>query len=107
MHIHEYAYDGYCRVMKTKELMMAERMGHIFRRDCLLTHVIEENIKGSDDVEEDVSNYWKTREKKLKEEALDRTIWRKSIWKSVWTHRGKQYGVNNEELNWFHYPLES
>jgi len=39
-------------------------MGHTFRRDCLLSHVIEENIKGTEDKEEDVSNYWTTREKR-------------------------------------------
>jgi hypothetical protein len=55
-------------------------MGHIFRTDCILTHVIGENILGKGRRGIDVSNYWMTREKrrywKLQEEELDHTLWR-------------------------------
>jgi hypothetical protein len=58
---------------------------HILRRNCLLKHVIEENLEGRiemigrrgrrrkqllDDLEEKI-RYWK-----LKEEALDCILWR-------------------------------
>jgi hypothetical protein len=61
------------------------RIGHIMRRNCLLKHVIEGKLEGRiemterrgtrrkqllDDLKEK-RKYWK-----LKEEALDRTLWR-------------------------------
>jgi hypothetical protein len=63
----------------------ADCIGHILRRNCLLKHVIEDNIAGRvevtgrrgkrckqplDDLKE------KRRYCKLKEEALDRSLWR-------------------------------
>jgi hypothetical protein len=59
--------------------------GQVLRRNCLLKHVIERNMEGSIEVTEirgrrrkqlldDLKKnrgYWK-----LKEEALDRTLWR-------------------------------
>jgi len=63
----------------------ANWIGHILRRNCLLKQVIEGKIKG----EMEVARRWGRRRKKLlddlkdrrgyshlKEEALDRTIWR-------------------------------
>ena len=63
----------------------ANWIGHILRRSCLLKQVIEGKIKGEMEVarrqEEDVRSYWMTLRTKrgyshLKEEALDRTMWR-------------------------------
>jgi len=59
-------------------------IGHILRRNCLMKHVIEGNIKRRIEVKgkrgrgrkqlqidrKESSGYWK-----LKEEALDRTLW--------------------------------
>jgi hypothetical protein len=68
-------------------------IGHILRRNCLLKHVIERKLEGRiemmggqgrrrkqqlDDIKEK-RIYWK-----LKEEALDRTLWR--------TRFGRRYG---------------
>jgi hypothetical protein len=68
-------------------------IGHILRRNCLLKHVMEGKLEGRiemtgrrgrrrkqqlDDLEE------KRRYCKLKEEALDRTLWR--------TRFGRDYG---------------
>jgi hypothetical protein len=63
----------------------ANWIGHILRRNCLLKHVIEEKLEGRIemtgrrgkrrkqllDVLKEKRSYWK-----LKEEALDRTLWR-------------------------------
>jgi hypothetical protein len=71
----------------------ANWIGHILRRNCLLKHVIEGKLEGRiqmtgsrgrrrkqllDDLKEKI-RYWK-----LKEEALDRTLWR--------TRFGRGYG---------------
>jgi ribosomal 50S subunit-associated protein YjgA (DUF615 family) len=59
----------------------ADWIGHILRRNCLLSHIIEGKISGTrrrgrirkqllDDLEES-RRYWK-----LKEQAQDRTFWR-------------------------------
>jgi hypothetical protein len=71
----------------------ANWIGHILRRNCLLKHVIEGKLEGRremmgrrgrrrkqplDDLKE------KRRYCKLKEEALDRTLWR--------SHFGRGYG---------------
>ena len=64
---------------------MANWIGQILRRNCLLQQVTEENIKGQIEVTrrrgrrrkkllddlKDRRGFWK-----LKEEALDRTMWR-------------------------------
>jgi hypothetical protein len=68
----------------------ANWIGHILRRNCLLKRVIEGKIKGEMEV---------TRRRKkllddpkdrrgysyLKQEALDRTMWRNRFWKRLWT----------------------
>jgi hypothetical protein len=74
-------YPKYCTIQRRK----AKWIGHILRRNCLLKHVIEGKLEGRiemtgrverrrkhllDDLKENRS-YWK-----LKEEALDRTLWR-------------------------------
>jgi hypothetical protein len=74
-------------------VVIANWIGHILRRNCLLKHVIEGKLEGRiemtgrrgrrskqllDDLKEK-KRYWK-----LKEEALDRTLWR--------TRFGRAYG---------------
>jgi len=63
----------------------AYRIGHILRRNCLLQLVIEGKIKGEIEVTERRGRrHWKLlddlKERRgyshLKEEALDRTVWR-------------------------------
>jgi hypothetical protein len=64
----------------------ANRIGHILRRNCLLKQVIEGKIKGEMEVTrrrgrrcrkllDDLKD--KTGYRHLKEEALDRTMWRR------------------------------
>jgi hypothetical protein len=72
-------------ILRTIKRRKAKWIGHILRRNCLLKHVIEEKLEGRiemmgrrgrrrkqllDDLKE------KRRYCKLKEEALDRTLWR-------------------------------
>jgi ribosomal 50S subunit-associated protein YjgA (DUF615 family) len=74
----------------------ANWIGHILRRNCLLTEVIEGKIKG----QIEVTRRRGRRRKKLlddlgdrrgyshlKEEALDRIKWKESFWKRLWTCR--------------------
>jgi hypothetical protein len=80
-------------VVHTIKRRKANWIGHILRRNCLLKHVIEGKLEGRiemtgrsgrrckqllDDLKEK-KRYWK-----LKEEALDRTLWR--------TRFGRGYG---------------
>jgi hypothetical protein len=80
-------------ILHTIKRRNANWIGHILRRNCLLKHVTEGKLEGRiemtgrrgrrrkqllDDLEEK-RRYWK-----LKEEALDRTIWR--------TRFGRGYG---------------
>jgi hypothetical protein len=67
--------------------------GHVFRRNCLLKHVIEGKLEGRIEVtgrrgrrrKQLLDNLKETRRCwKLKEEALDRTMWR--------TRFGRGYG---------------
>jgi hypothetical protein len=59
-------------------------IGHIWPRNCFLKHVIEGIIEGRKLWEydgKDVSSFWMTVRKqrgycRLKEEAIDRTVWR-------------------------------
>jgi hypothetical protein len=72
-------------ILHTVKRRKADWIGHILRRDCFLKHVIEGKREGRierterggrrrkqllDDVKE-TRGYWR-----LKEEALDRTVWR-------------------------------
>jgi hypothetical protein len=72
-------------ILHTIKRRKAKWIGHILRRKCLLKHVIEGKLEGRtemmgrrgrrrkqllDDLMEK-KRYWK-----LKEEALDRTLWR-------------------------------
>jgi hypothetical protein len=72
-------------IVHTIKRRKANWIGHILRRNCLLKHMIEEKLEGRiemmgrrgrrrkqllDDLKEK-KRYWK-----LKEEALDRTVWR-------------------------------
>jgi hypothetical protein len=72
-------------IVHTIKRRQANWIGHILRRNCLLKHVIEGKLEGRiemtgrrgrrrkrllDDLKEK-RRYWK-----LKEEALDRTLWR-------------------------------
>jgi hypothetical protein len=80
-------------LLHTIKRRKANWIGHILHRNCLLKHVIEGKLEGKiemtgrrgrrhkqlqDDLKEKRS-YWK-----LKEEALDRTLWR--------TRFGRGYG---------------
>jgi hypothetical protein len=80
-------------IVHTIKRRKANWIGHILRRNCLLKHVIEGKLEGRieitgrrerrckqllDDLKEK-RRYWK-----LKEEALDRTMWR--------TRFGRGYG---------------
>jgi hypothetical protein len=79
-------------ILHTIKRRKANRIGHILRRNCLLKHVIEGKLEGRiemtgrgrrrkqllDDLKEK-KRYWK-----LKEAALDRTLWR--------TRFGRGYG---------------
>jgi hypothetical protein len=80
-------------IVHTIKSRKANWIGHILRRNCLLKHVIEGTLEGRiemtgrrgrirkqllDDLKEK-RRYWK-----LKEEALDRTLWR--------TRFGRGYG---------------
>jgi hypothetical protein len=65
--------------------MKAKWIGHILRRNCLLKHVIEGKIEGRIDVtgrrgrrcKQILDELKETRACcELKEEALDRTVWR-------------------------------
>jgi hypothetical protein len=40
--------------------MKAEWIGHILHRNCLLKHVIEGNVEGTEDEADNVSSYWVT-----------------------------------------------
>jgi hypothetical protein len=79
------------RVKKEKNILhrikrrKANWIGHILRRNCLLKHVIEEKLEGRIEMTERRGRRRKQllddlKEKrsycKLKEEALDRTLWR-------------------------------
>jgi hypothetical protein len=76
---------GERNILCTIKRRKANWIGHILRRNCLLKHVIEGNVEGRmeirgrrggvrkqllDDLKE------KRRCRKLKEEALDRLVWR-------------------------------
>jgi hypothetical protein len=80
-------------IVHTIKIRKANWIGRVLRRNCLLKHVIEGKLEGRiemmrrrgrrrkqpvDDLKEN-RTYWK-----LKEEALDRTLWR--------TRFGKGYG---------------
>jgi hypothetical protein len=80
-------------ILHTMKIRKANWIGHILRRNCLLKHVSEGKLEGRiemtgrrgrrrkqllDDLKEE-RRYWK-----LKEEALDRTLWR--------TRFGRGYG---------------
>jgi hypothetical protein len=73
-------------ILHTIKRRKAKWIGHILRRNCLLKHVIERKLEGRiemmgrggtrrkqllDDLKEK-RRYWK-----LKEEALDRTLWKR------------------------------
>jgi hypothetical protein len=50
-------------IVHTINRRKANWIGHILRRDCLLRHVIDGKIKGTEDEEEDISSYWMTSRK--------------------------------------------
>jgi hypothetical protein len=68
-------------IVQTIKRRKANRIGHILRRNRFPKHVTEWKIKWREDEEEDISIGWMTLKGmksywKLKEEALDRTLWR-------------------------------
>ena len=72
-------------VLRTINIGKAKWIGYVLRRNCLLQHVVKENIEGRIEVTgrrrrrcaelldcvKETRGYWK-----LKEEAVDRTVWR-------------------------------
>jgi hypothetical protein len=75
-------------------------IGHILRRNCLLQRVIEGKIKEGTEVTgrrgrrrrkllDNLKN--KRGYSHLKEEALDRTMWKARFWKRFWTCRMTDY----------------
>jgi hypothetical protein len=85
-------------ILHTIKRRKAKWIGHILRRNCLLKHVIEGNVEGRIEVTgiqgrrskqllvklSETRAYWK-----LKEEALDRTVW-----KTRFGSRKPDYGMN-------------
>jgi hypothetical protein len=78
----------------------ANWIGHILDRNCLLQRVIEEKIQGGIEVtgrqgrrRRKLLNDLKERRgySHLKEEALDRTIWRARFWRKLWICRKADY----------------
>ena len=75
-------------------------IGHVLRRNCLLQQVIEGNIKGQIEV---TRRRGRKRKKllddlkdrrgycQLKEDALDRTVWRNRFEQRLWTCRLTDY----------------
>jgi hypothetical protein len=72
-------------ILRTIKRRKANWIGHILRRNCLLKHVIEGTLEGRIEITErrgrrrkQLLDYLKEKRRycKLKEEALDRTLWR-------------------------------
>ena len=93
-------------ILRTVNRTKVKRIGHSWRRNCLLKHVIEGKIEGRievtgrlgrrreqllDDVKE-TRGCWK-----LKEEALDRTVWRNGFRKRLGTCRKADCRRNERE----------
>ena len=94
--------EGERNILHTIKRWKAKWIGHILRRNCLLKHIIWINIEGRIDVTgkrgtsrkqllddlKEKRGYWK-----LKEEALDRNLWR--------TRFGRGYGpVVRQTAEW-------
>jgi hypothetical protein len=76
-------------VLRTVKSRKANWIGYVLRRNCLLKDVSEGKIGGRIEVTgrrgrrrtelldclKEMKGYWK-----LKEEAVDRTVWRKRLW---------------------------
>jgi hypothetical protein len=78
----------------------ANWIGHILRRNCLLKQVIKGKIKGEMEVtrrrgriRKKLLDDLKDRREKshLKEEALDRTMWKNRFGKRLWTCRQTEH----------------
>jgi hypothetical protein len=72
-------------VVQTIKMWKANWFGHTLRRNCLLNHVIEGKIQGRIELTGIGGRRWKqlldvleerTGYRKLKDEALDNTVWR-------------------------------
>jgi hypothetical protein len=72
-------------ILHTIKRRKANWIGHVLRRNCLLKHVIEGKLEGWTEVtgrrvrrRKQLLDYLKEKRRywKLKEEALDRTLWR-------------------------------
>jgi hypothetical protein len=89
-------------ILYTAQWRKANWIGHILHRNCLLKHVIEGKVEGMErrrirrkqllgDLKEG-RGYWN-----LKEEALDRTVWR--------TRFGRSYGPVVRETSWWRWLI--
>jgi hypothetical protein len=83
-------------VLQTIKTRNDHWFGHILCRNCFLKHVAEENIEGRKKVKgrrgrgrkkllDDLKE--KTGYRKLKEEAMDRTLWKGRFGMRLWTCR--------------------
>jgi hypothetical protein len=92
----------YRNILHTVKRRKANLIGHILRRNCLLKHVIEEKM----DRRIEVTGRWERRRMQLledlresrgnwilKEEALDRTLWRTGYEQTAgWVNKARYYG---------------
>jgi hypothetical protein len=84
--LHRVKEEG--NILRTIKRRKAKWIGHSLRRNCLLKHVIEGKLEGKIEMNgrrgrrrkqpvdglKEKRRYWK-----LKEEALDRTLWRTGL----------------------------
>jgi hypothetical protein len=106
IYIYIYIVNEQRNILREIRKWKANWIGHILRRNCLLKQVIEGKIKGEIEV---TRRRWRRRKKllddlkdrrgcsHLKEEALDRTIWRNRFGRGV----GPVARQNTEWMNTF------
>jgi hypothetical protein len=99
---HKHLALYYSIILHTITRRKANWIGHILCSNWLIKHVIEGKRKGKlemgkrgrrrkqllDDLKES-RGYWK-----LKDETLDRTVWRTRFWKRLWTCLKADCGMN-------------
>jgi len=85
-----------CNVLHAFKRRKVNRTGHICRTNCFVKHFIEGKIEGSRRRErrrkqllgviQETERHWK-----LKQEALESTVWENVFWKRLWTCRKTDY----------------
>jgi hypothetical protein len=86
--------EEYPTYRKRKE---ANWIGHILRKKCVLKHVIEGNITGMEDEEENVTSYWLTLRKldnileiergSTSWHCMNNSLWKRLLTIGLWTDR--------------------